>query len=127
MRYAWNEKYDTGNKTVDDQHRTIFDAANLFVEAVKSGKEGPILDQASELLINYTNTHFKDEEAYYEAIGSSLLAKQKVEHEQLLDELREMWYEKRHGSENAGTDLDHWMERRLVPHIIEEDTQAQKS
>ncbi|MBT4711335.1 MAG: hemerythrin family protein [Alphaproteobacteria bacterium] len=105
----------------------IFDAANVFVEAVKSGKEDAILDQAFELLINYTNTHFTDEEAYYESIGSSLLATQKVEHEHLLGELREMWYEKRHGSEDAGTDLDHWMERRLVPHIIEEDTRAQKA
>lgn len=127
MRYVWKDEYNTGNDKIDDQHRLIFDAANLLSDAVKQVKEEEILNQSFDLLLQYTNTHFTDEEEYYKKIGSSLLATQKDEHQRLLNELREMWHEKRHGSSDAGTDLDHWMERRLIPHIIAEDTRAQKA
>ena len=127
MRYEWSEEYNTGNKKIDEQHRMIFDAANVLFAAVKQGRESVVLDQSFNLLLQYTNTHFRDEEEHYEEIGSTLLKMQKEEHQRLLDELREMWREKRHGSSDAGTDLDHWMERRLIPHIIKEDTRAQKA
>lgn len=127
MRYVWKDEYNTGNDKIDNQHRLIFDAANFLSDAVKQVKEEEILDLSFDLLLQYTNMHFTDEEKYYEEIGSSLLATQKDEHQKLLNELREMWHEKRHGSSDAGTDLDHWMERRLIPHIIAEDTRAQKA
>jgi len=127
MQYVWSDDYETGNKKIDDQHRLIFDAANMVSDAVRRGKEDEILNQAFTLLLQYVNTHFSDEEAYYEEIRSSLLRAQKDEHQSLINELREIWYEKRHGSLDAGTDLDYWMEKRLIPHIIAEDTRAQKT
>lgn len=126
-RFDWDDEYDTGNDKIDGQHRMIFDAANMLFEAERQGKESAVLDRSFDLLLHYTNTHFRDEEEYYEGIGSSLLKLQKEEHQRLLDELREMWHEKRRGYPDAGKDLDHWMEKRLIPHIIAEDTRAQKS
>jgi hemerythrin len=126
-RFEWSDDYNTGNAKIDDQHRMIFDAANMLFNAVSQGKESTVLDKSFDLLLQYTNTHFKDEEEYYVKIGSSLLMQQKNEHERLLDELREMWRDKRHGASDSGTDLDHWMERRLIPHIIKEDTSAQRA
>jgi hemerythrin len=127
MRYVWEDDFNTGNQKIDDQHRLIFDAANVLFSAVKKGKEENILDQSFDMLLQYTNTHFNDEEEYYEKIGSSLLKAQKDEHQMLINELREIWHEKRHGSSDAGTDLDYWIEKRLIPHIIGEDTRAQKA
>lgn len=127
MRYQWSDDYLTGNAKIDDQHRLIFDAANLLYDAVRRKDEDSVLDQAFDLLLRYTNTHFQDEEAHYRQIGSSLLKTQEIEHRTLLNEIRDLWQEKRRGSDSAGSDLDHWMEKRLVPHIVAEDTRAQKS
>ena len=127
MQYAWKHDYETGNETIDSQHKLIFEAANALHEAVMRRKEEEILDQSFSLLLQYTNTHFSDEEEYYRQIGSTLLSTQQVEHRDMLNELREIWHEKRVGSQDAGTDLDIWMERRLIPHIIAEDTRAQKA
>ena len=127
MRFVWEAEYNTGNEKIDDQHRLIFDAANVLFDGVKKYKEDEILDQSFDLLLRYTNTHFRDEEKHYEKIGSVLLKAQKNEHQKLINELRELWHEKRHGSSDAGTDLDYWMEKRLLPHIIAEDTRAQKA
>ena len=127
MQYKWRPEYNTGDQVIDDQHKLIFEAANTFFDAMRHNKEDDILDQSFELLLHYTNTHFKDEENFYQRIASPLLEIQRSEHADLIDELREMWREKRQGSTDAAVDLDFWMERRLVPHIIEEDTRAQKS
>ena len=62
MQYEWDDKYDTGNDKIDDQHRMIFEAANVFSAAVKGGKEGAILERSFELLLHYTNTHFSSHE-----------------------------------------------------------------
>jgi len=126
MRYEWKDDYLTGNPKIDKQHKRIFKAANLFYQAVQTGQEEVLLDKAFDLLIDYTNTHFSDEEDHYHAIGSSLINIQIEEHKRLLDELRELWHDKRVGSEDAALELDTWMELKLIPHIIAEDTKAQK-
>ena len=127
MRYKWDNKYNTGNAKIDDQHQQIFNAANLLSDAVRNKKEEQILDRAFDLLIQYTNTHFSDEEKFYQQISTPFLKAHIEEHRRLLHDIREMWREKRRGSRDAGTDLDHWMEQRLIPHIIAEDTRTQKS
>lgn len=127
MDFIWQQQYDTGNEKIDQQHRMIFNAANMFVTAIRNNNENEILDQAFDLLLRYVNTHFRDEEKFYAEIGSSLLITQREEHRELLNDLRDIWHDKRHGSKDAGTDLGLWMERRLIPHIIGEDTRAQKA
>ena len=127
MRYVWKSTYETGDATVDKQHRIIFDAANAFYAAVRKGKEDAILNEAFDLLLHYVNTHFSDEEDFYERIGCTVLDKHKIEHQLMTNELREIWHEKRQGSKDAATDLDIWMDRRLIPHIITDDIRAQNS
>ncbi len=125
MRFEWKDEYLSGDKTIDEQHKQIFDAANVLFGAVKSGKEDKVLDQYFDLLLRYTNTHFDEEEAFYQSIGSTMLAHQRDEHRQLVDELREMWRERRQGGEHLGFDLEYWVERRLLPHITDADQAAQ--
>lgn len=99
----------------------------MLSDSVRHGKEETILNEASNLLLNYVNTHFLDEKTYYEEIRSALLLAQKDELQSPINEIREILYETRHGSTDAGTDLDHWREKRLIPHIRAEDTRAQNS
>ena len=127
MEFVWDESYNTGDNTIDGQHRMIFDAANMFVDAIQQSKETDILDQAFDLLMKYTQTHFADEEAFYVKIGSTELEDQIEQHQNLLDQLTKIWNEKESGSEYAGQALSVWMETRLIPHIIHSDTSAQKS
>ena len=127
MEFVWDESYNTGDETIDGQHRMIFDAANMFVDAIQQNKESDILDQAFDLLMKYTQTHFADEEAFYIKIVSTELEDQIEQHQVLLDQLTKIWNEKESGSEYAGQALSVWMETRLIPHIIHSDTSAQKS
>ncbi len=125
--FLWDDEYDTGDANIDAQHQMIFDAANMFVDAIRQNKEIEILDHAFELLLRYTQTHFTEEEAFYENIGSLLLEEQIKQHIQLMQELKNIWQQKQEGSQVAGQALSVWMEKKLIPHIVHSDTLAQKS
>ena len=127
-RFNWENRLDLGHPQIDDQHRRIFDLANALDAAVKKSKEDAILDHAFDLLLQYTNKHFSDEEALYEEMGSTLLKAHRDEHHRLLDDIREMWNEKRRGVlDDPGIALEYWVERRLIPHIVESDQAAMKA
>lgn len=127
MHFIWDTAYETGNEQIDGQHRMIFDAANMLIEAIHKAKENAVLEHAFQLLREYTATHFSDEERHYAEIGSTLLDAQIRQHQTLLEQLEAIWQDKLSGSAHAGQALSVWMERHLLPHITDCDTQAQKA
>lgn len=57
----WNDNLATGVKTIDDQHKSIFDKANEIFDMGKNTKPKELKEIIS-FLISYTNNHFLDEE-----------------------------------------------------------------
>ncbi|MDR1365641.1 MAG: bacteriohemerythrin [Holosporales bacterium] len=60
--YVWDKTFATGNETIDNQHKTLFDALNRLLAAMRSGKAGDELKKALDFLSDYTVKHFFDEE-----------------------------------------------------------------
>jgi hemerythrin-like metal-binding protein len=124
-RFQWKRAYETGNADIDAQHRQLLVLANLLFDAVKKGRDDAILKEAFDALLLYTRRHFEDEEKHFVAIGSPLWAKHRQEHRQLAGEVRNLWQEDAVGFvDDMGATLETWVERRLVPHMMEDDQQA---
>jgi len=51
-----------GVPEIDNQHRTLIDALNQFVEACSLGKGRNQIEQTLNYLVSYTQNHFRDEE-----------------------------------------------------------------
>ncbi len=62
MSFEWSRALETGNSTIDGEHKKLIAAANDLLEACKQGKARSELDGFVEFLVNYTHTHFKNEE-----------------------------------------------------------------
>jgi hemerythrin-like metal-binding protein len=60
--YVWDKTFATGNETIDSQHRTLFDALNRLLAAMRSGEAKDGLEKAVDFLNDYTIKHFFDEE-----------------------------------------------------------------
>ena len=69
LNIEWDNKFGTGNKTFDDQHKKLFSMANRYFGAVEKGENKKILEDIFEGLWWYTLTHFKAEEAAMEKVG----------------------------------------------------------
>ncbi len=115
----WTRDLDTGIDWIDEQHMKIVDYINELKEAKDSGNADGI-GQIYDNLVDYTVTHFAEEESMMEAAGYRLTDLHKKIHEKFIAEVSGL-----HKRFKAGTDttqellemLQHW----LFSHIRSND------
>lgn len=62
MAYQFSPDLETGNNTIDSQHRQLIQAINDLLAACASGKGRAELEKTTKFLFDYTSKHFADEE-----------------------------------------------------------------
>ncbi len=124
-QFEWKRAYETGNATIDAQHKQLLALANLLIDAVEKGRDSAVVKQAFDALMLYTHEHFDDEERYFVSIGSSLWQQHRQQHRRLANEVRKMWTLQSSGNGgDMGATLEDWVENRLVRHMMEADQDA---
>lgn len=63
MTYEWTNDLESGHRVIDAQHKALFAAMNRFFEAISQGKGNAEIEKTLRFLIDYTEEHFRDEEA----------------------------------------------------------------
>lgn len=62
MAYNWSSDLETGNGTIDEQHKELIAAINNLLDACSQGKGRDVLKETTAFLYDYTSKHFADEE-----------------------------------------------------------------
>lgn len=62
MAYSWDKSLETGNLTIDTQHKSLINAINNLLEACSQGKGRVEVSKTLDFLQNYVIKHFADEE-----------------------------------------------------------------
>ena len=62
MTYTWDSSLETGNQTIDEQHKQLVVAVNDLLKACRRGCGKRELEKTIDFLISYTVQHFHDEE-----------------------------------------------------------------
>lgn len=62
----WNESLSTGYQHLDDEHKEIFEIINDLYNAIKKAELKTRIEGIVEKMVDYTETHFKDEEELFE-------------------------------------------------------------
>jgi len=90
--YQWDPALETGNATIDEQHRQLFGLANNLAEAIASCAltDEPLCAEDQEMLANaiyglcdYCVEHFGDEEELMAISAYPLLTTHRSLHEEL--------------------------------------------
>ncbi|MFZ4615649.1 MAG: bacteriohemerythrin [Rectinemataceae bacterium] len=84
---SWRREYEVGNGTIDAQHQRLVALINKLAEAMDSGLGRDALGGILAELINYTATHFKDEEAIFSATGYPDTRAHRGQHEDLVKQV----------------------------------------
>ena len=87
--FEWNDDLCVGIKKIDDQHKYLFNLINRLHDAMRSGQGNAILEEILGELVNYTETHFKDEEALMERYGYKDLAAHREKHQTFVKQLQD--------------------------------------
>ncbi|MBO5303365.1 MAG: bacteriohemerythrin [Lachnospiraceae bacterium] len=88
--FAFTSKYHTGIEMVDTEHKRLFEIikdANDVIHAELLHDKYDEIVRIIEDLKEYTEIHFRDEEAYMEEIAYAGLAEQKAAHTAFIDKL----------------------------------------
>lgn len=91
--FQFTSQYETGIELVDEEHRRLFEIIAQTKELIDSQFLSDKYDQIMELLgqlREYTEVHFKDEEALMERIAYPGLEKQKRAHAAFVERLVEI-------------------------------------
>ncbi len=64
MALQWKDNLATGVRTIDSQHKELFNYINNLLEAMGKGKGEQEINKTMSFLQKYTTTHFGNEEKY---------------------------------------------------------------
>lgn len=62
MTYQWTKELETGNSTIDSQHRQLIDQINMLLDACAGGQGRSMVSETMDFLNRYIIKHFDDEE-----------------------------------------------------------------
>lgn len=62
MAYSWDKSLETGNLSIDSQHKSLINAINELLEACSQGKGRNEVSKTLNFLQDYVVKHFADEE-----------------------------------------------------------------
>lgn len=125
----WDDAYSVGINSVDTQHKRLFDIINHFDEEIKKGHDKSALSSIFDELLDYTQTHFSEEEQLMQAAGYADYDKHKALHEKLIAQvvkLRDDFEADQPGTEAAMLIfLKHWLSNHIMkidqqysPHLL---------
>jgi len=87
MKANWNEALESGNETIDSQHRDLFNHINTYFDSLEKVYGHEITIKTLNYLLKYVRFHFGTEEELMKRYGYPDFSEHLTEHRKLVDEL----------------------------------------
>ena len=117
----WSSAISVNVQKFDDQHKKLVDLVNQLHDGMKAGQGVAMLGNVLQSLINYTATHFADEEKMMQAQGYPEYAKHKAEHDKLVGQVLDLQKKFQSGTAMLTMTVMSFLKDWLVKHIQGED------
>ncbi|MGB9667589.1 MAG: bacteriohemerythrin [Thermosulfidibacteraceae bacterium] len=117
----WNEKFITGVREADEQHKRLVDLINELYDAMSQGKGSEVIDKILDELAKYADYHFKTEEGLMSKYGYPELEQHKREHEAFTKKVQEFIESRKGGSLTLTMKVMNFLKEWLTNHILGTD------
>lgn len=118
---TWKDAYSVKVQSIDDQHKQLFDLINQLHDAMKTGKAREFLSEVLDRLIDYTKTHFTNEEYMLAKVNYAEYLPHMAEHRKFTDKIEAISRELKAGSTGLSIELMQFLQDWLVNHIMKVD------
>ncbi len=128
MLIEWNDEiYSVGLHKMDEQHKRLVGLINALHEHRNSGNK-EFIERVLLTLVEYTKSHFTDEERLLEKLHWNHLEAHCAQHVQFIKTLNDlrMLFEKNATSSDLIAKLTEFLKTWLTRHILVEDKAYQK-
>ncbi|MDR0568148.1 MAG: bacteriohemerythrin [Spirochaetaceae bacterium] len=100
--YLWDDSLAIGVPKIDEQHKRLFAGVNEFIDAVEQGTGKHKLKKMFDFMIQYTATHFDDEEQVQKQYGYPDYENHRRLHEKFKRTVIELAHEMQHYGTTEG-------------------------
>jgi hemerythrin len=121
MEVAWNSRYDTGLRVIDDQHRELFAVVGRFRRLAQTGAARSEVETLLGELVACSERHFATEEAIMSQFAYPDLSQHVSEHITMLASLRELLVGFRESQQSTALLVPALMEGWLKHHVSDGD------
>lgn len=121
--FPWDKNFETGNETIDSQHKKLVFLLNEFSYTITQGKSVDI-DTAFDQLLDYASYHFKTEEKIWaDYFGDDeWFDTHKETHDSFVPMVKKLKQDYKHSSQDQQLeDIIKFLIRWLAFHIIDDD------
>ncbi|MDR0827155.1 MAG: bacteriohemerythrin [Desulfovibrio sp.] len=118
---VWTHNMDTGIDIIDSQHKMLYVYINSLYRAMRQGQESSVIMDIIASLKEYTVTHFRSEEHYFDAAGYPNSSEHKKIHKAFVAKVLETEAQLQRGEAKVSSDLLDFLKNWLVNHIQRED------
>ena len=116
--FEWSDNYNTGIRTIDEEHQKLFEVTDQFLKALKSGLSREYTSRIFDRLIEDTIRHFENEEKLFSKHGYPEKDEHISEHRKLTEKIIELNRNRDYVfSDNVEDFLFSWLRN----HIIKDD------
>jgi len=119
--FVWKPEYSVGVDVLDDQHRRLFEIVNRAYDAVKHRNVAPITHELLKQLVEYTEYHFRTEEALMKKGRFPEYEAHMQIHLKLTNNIKTFQRRVLNGELKLDSEILEFLQEWLVVHICEED------
>jgi hemerythrin len=121
--FEWKPEYSVHIPEIDAQHQRLFALAAELHTAMALGKAKTVLEQSLARLVDYTKTHFANEEQLMREYQYPEAGAHKVQHDQLTAQVLDFQKKLRGGQASLTINLMVFLKNWLERHILGSDLQ----
>jgi hemerythrin-like metal-binding protein len=123
-KMLWDDAYSVGVTGMDDQHKKLFGMINQLADCHSAGnfESSGVFHEVLSRMFDYTQLHFKDEEAYLQRIGYPRLARHEGEHATFVEKITNFSIAAEAGVQDQAA-VHRYLKVWLQSHILESDMQ----
>ena len=119
--FEWDEHFETGIESIDDQHKLLVKHINQFHDSMMDGQGSATVGVTLEKIIAYASFHFDHEEKLFNQTNFPLTEEHKIQHQKLVEQISSFKTKHNNGDNGISVELMQFLKRWLVDHILEED------
>ena len=117
----WQETYNVGIEKFDKQHKQLVSYINILYNVINSNEKQKVVGELIAKLIEYSETHFLDEEDLLKKIEYPEYSDHKIVHKKFIKTVKDFQDRFVKGDSFVSKDLLYFLQRWLIKHILEED------
>ena len=121
--FTWNDAYSVKVELCDAQHKKLFEIINRLADAMRMGKGKEVVSRTLAELLQYTRTHFQQEEALLRKAQYPQLASHEEMHRKFVAEVEALSQQMRDGRGANAVAVLQLLRDWLTNHIQKVDKQ----